>query len=66
MPLVAVITDKISLNEEMISAVDELLFLDRRLVPILRPAVDEIWLEILFVIMHLFYSRCYRSAVNGT
>lgn len=55
MPLVAVITDKISLNEEMISAVDEVLFWDRRLVPVLRPDVDEIWLEIVFVIMHLFY-----------
>lgn len=43
MPLVAVIIDKISLNEEMMSAVDEVVFLDSRLVPALRREVDEIW-----------------------
>jgi hypothetical protein len=51
MPLVAVITDKISLKEEMISAVEEDGFLELVFVPDDRPAIDEMGVE-MFVIMH--------------
>ena len=51
MPLVAVIADKISLKEEMISAVEEDEFLDVIFVPADRPAIDEMGVE-MFVIMH--------------
>jgi hypothetical protein len=49
----AVITDMISLNEEMISEVEDVFFACR-LVPEERLDTDEIGVE-RFVIMHLFY-----------
>jgi hypothetical protein len=55
MPLLAVITDKISLKDEMISAVEEDVLFDVVLVPVDRPETAEMGLEMV-VIMHLFYS----------
>lgn len=53
MPLVAVITDKISLKEEMISAVEEAVFFDVVFVfvPEESPEIVEMGVE-MFVIMH--------------
>ncbi len=53
MPLEAVITDKISLKEEMISAVEEAVFLEVVFVfvPDERPEIDEMGVEV-FVMMH--------------
>ena len=51
MPLVAVITDKISLKEEIISAVEEDVFLEAAVVPEASPEIDEMGAE-MFVIVH--------------
>ncbi len=63
--LVAVITDKISLNEERISAVDEDELLDWIPAPEMREEddVDDIVL-VVFAIMHLFYGERQERGVK--
>ena len=64
MPLVAVISDRISLKEEIMSEVDDAFF-DAAFVPLEIDDVAVIELE-TFVMMLLFYISCQRSVVNKT
>lgn len=64
MLLIAVITERISLNEEMMSLLEVPVLLDGRFV-LEASDTEEMGVE-LFIMMYPFYKRWQKMGVNGT